>query len=1015
MPALSPPVRRAPALLALAVSVILGLTTALGSPSHADPADPDPSAPGSGLAGSGASEGQGQNGHQADLTRYKAGRYLVMLAKPGATTAPATRARKGQRFNPHSSSVANYERTLRSNHDALGTKLGFDVDRHFTVAANGFVADLSSKQATDLATDRDVLVVQKDAIVHADASSNTAKYLKMTGKKGTWAGVGGLDKAGDGVVVGVIDSGIWPESDSFVGDKLTAAAKGRWKLKMNGRITSMTKADGGAFRGECQTGEEFELSDCTSKIISARYYVDGYTQARTIEEDYLSPRDGDGHGSHTASTAAGAVVTGVQTEGVKFGTMVGMAPAAKIAVYKALWEMAPGTAGATTADIGSAIEDAVSDGVDVLNYSISGSTDTTLEAAELAFEGAAEAGIFVAASAGNEGPGASTVAHNSPWLTTVAANTYTSFENTVVLGDGQKLVGASITKTKMPATPLVDAADSGNGSTTVDDTALCAPNSLDPAKVTDKIVVCQRGTYDRVAKSDEVKRAGGVAMVLANITEGSLDADFHAVPTVHISDKTAPKLYEYLDAAGAGATASFVLGNTTGKTTPVPQIAGFSSRGPAASDESDLLKPDVSAPGVSVLAAVAPPSNSGRDYDLYSGTSMSAPHIAGLAAVILGDRPKWSAMHVKSAMMTTATSLKTDKGLTSKDLFAEGAGQVNPSQFFKPGLFVLSDWEQWQGYLADQGVDTGVDPVAANAVNLPSLAEGHVMSKVRMVRTFTAQRAGTWKVSVKVPGFSTATSTSTVKAKAGQSVPVKFAFTRTTAPLSEWAFGYVTLTGPTTVRLPVALRPVSVKAPASVTGQGVEASVQVPVTGGFSGGLNVSTAGLVKGDVREDSVAAGQSNLECLTVGEDSDLAQFDLVAPDAASDLDMYIYAADSCDTNSITGVVAEVATPSAGETYSLRGAEAGTYIVEVNPFQAGDQGDPVPYSLRMYDLGGTPSVGDLTLTPNPVPVRIAKSTSFDAAWTGLDSQAHYLGVLGYDGAPNPTYLYVDTDTDAG
>lgn len=1006
MHALSRRTRRAPALVVIAVAALLGLTTALGSPSQADPSDPDP-----GSAGPGAADGHGQSGKKDDLTTYKAGRYLVMMAKPGATTAKATRAGQGQRFNPHSAAVADYSRTLRASHDRLGNRLGFDVDRSFTVSANGFVADLSAKQATELATDRSVLVVQKDSIVHADASSNTAKYLGLTGKKGTWAKVGGQAKAGDGVVVGVIDTGIWPESDSFAGTKLRAKPQGRWKLKRNGRKVVMNKADGGRFVGECVTGEEFESSDCNSKVIGARYYVDGYTEARTIEDDYISPRDGDGHGSHTASTAAGVQVDNVKTEGVKFGTMVGMAPAAKISVYKALWEKDDGEASGTTSDLVAAIEDAVSDGVDVINYSISGPTDTTLEAAELAFEGAAEAGIFVAASAGNSGPGASTVAHNSPWLTTVAANTYASFENTLVLGNGKKIAGASISATAVPSTPLVDAADSGNGSTTVADTALCAPDSLDPSKVADKIVVCQRGTYDRVAKSAEVERAGGVAMVLANITEGSLDADFHTVPTIHVSDTDAPTVYDYLESAGESATAEFVLGNTTGTKTPVPQIAGFSSRGPAASDQSDLLKPDVSAPGVSVLAAVAPPSNSGRDYDLYSGTSMSAPHIAGLAAVILGKRPTWTPMHVKSAMMTTATNLKTAKGKRSTDLHAEGAGQVNPSRFLNPGLFLLSDWEQWQGYLAAQGVDTGVRPVAANAVNLPSMAEGHVMSSVKLSRTFTAQRAGTWRVKVDVPGFSSSASTRQVRAtRAGQERRVSFSFTRTSAPLSEWAFGYVTLTGPTTVRLPVALRPVSVKAPASVTGGGTDGSTTVPITGGFNGDLKVSTAGLAKGQVSEGSIAVSDYTLECVTIGEKNDLAQFDLVAPDQASDLDMYIYAADSCDPNSITAVAAEVATPSAGETYSLQGAPAGTYIVEIDAFAAGDQGDPVPYSLRVYDLGGTPSVGDLTVTPNPVPLAVGKETSFDASWTGLDADSHYLGVLGYDGAPSPTYLYVDT-----
>lgn len=993
--------RRIPSLLVFALAAMLGITLALGGPALADPSDPGP----------GADDGQGLSAKKADLTRYKAGRYVVMMAAPAASTYSQTRARAGKKFDAKATAVTSYSSKLRGTHDKLGKDLGFDVDRHYTISANGFVADLSAKQATELATDRRVLTVQKDTIVHAD-TWNTPDFLGLTGKNGVWKAVGGQKKAGEGVVVGVIDSGIWPESKSFTGAPLTNKAKGKYGVKISGRITSMKKADGNLFRGECEVGEEFALTDCNSKLISARYFIDGYTEARTIESDYISPRDGNGHGSHTASTSAGNPVKDVSTDGLEFGDVSGIAPGAKIASYKALWATDDGSASGTTSDLVAAIEQAVTDGVDVINYSISGPTDTTLEAAELAFEGAAEAGVFVAASAGNSGPGASTVAHNSPWVTTVAASTHTTkFENTVKLGNGDLYVGASTSQTALPSTPLVDAAESGNGSTSKDDTALCAPDSLAPAKVTGKIVVCQRGVYDRVAKSMEVERAGGVGVVMVNITEGSLDGDLHAVPTVHLSHTDAPAVYDYLASAGDDATASFLLGNQTGVATPVPQIAGFSSRGPAASDESDLLKPDISAPGVSVLAAVAPPSNHGRDYDLYSGTSMSAPHVAGLAALVQGKHPNWTPMQIKSAMMTTATDLKDAKGKNSKDLFAQGAGHVNPKAFLDPGLFVVSDWEQWFGYITGLGLDTGVPALPANEVNLPSLAEGHVMSKVVLKRTFTAARKGTWKVDVNVPGFSVGVNkTRVVATKAGQEITVKFTFKRTTAPLSTWAFGHVTLSGPTKVRLPVALRPVSVKAPASVDGTGSDGSTPVPITGGFKGDLQVTTAGLVKGQVQEGKVAVGDYDLACVTVGQDSELAQFDLVAPDQTSDLDMYVYAAGSCDPGSITAVAGEAATPSPGETFSLEGAPAGTYIVEIDAFSAGEQGAPVPYSLRVYDIGGTPSVGDLTVDPNPVPVATGVDTSFTASWSGLEPSGHYLGRLGYDGAPASTYLYVDT-----
>ena len=174
---------------------------------------------------------------------------------------------------------------------------------------------------------------------------------------------------------------------------------------------------------------------------------------------------------------------------------------------------------------------------------------------------------------------------------------------------------------------------------------------LDPAKVAGKIVVCDRGVNARVDKSLAVKQAGGVGMILANTSPNSLNADFHFVPTVHVSnaDRAAIKAY----AATAGATAT-INASTIVFDAPAPFTAAFSSRGPLLAGGGDLLKPDVIAPGQDILAAVAPPGNAGRDFNLLSGTSMSSPHVAGLAALLMHLHPDWSPMAIKSALMTTA-------------------------------------------------------------------------------------------------------------------------------------------------------------------------------------------------------------------------------------------------------------------------------------------------------------------------------------------------------------------------
>ena len=990
-------------LVALATASLIGAATALPLTS-AQAADAAPA---------------GDSGDKATVARdsFTAGRYLVMLREPSATsyagTNPryaATKARPGEQFNSSRASVAAYAAHLRSSQADVARSVGTGVDQSYTIASNGFSAHLTAEQATQLSTDSRVLLVQKDAVVHAD-TWNTPNFLGLTGKDGAWTTHGGQRNAGDGIVIADLDSGIWPESKSFAGAALTETPTTKWDISRSGTATRMEKSDGGVFNGECQVTVDFTADDCNTKLISARAYNQGYLASgkEIIAEDYDSPRDGNGHGTHTASTAAGDIVDNVKTEGVKFGTVTGMAPAARIAAYKVLWATEDGRASGVNSDIVAAIDDAVSDGADVINFSISGATDTVIDAAEIAFEGAAEAGVFVAASAGNEGPGASTVAHNSPWLTTVAASTHYNFDNTLVLGNGAKIVGASVNKTAVPSSPLIRSGDAVVAGGDADDAALCGPDTLDTAAVTGKIVICNRGVYDRVAKSAEVARAGGVGMVLANLTPNSLDADFHSVPTVHIDDVAAQKVFGYVAAKGGAATARIEPSNITDHAAPLPQVAGFSSRGPATANDADLLKPDIAAPGVSVLAAVAPPSNSGRKYDLYSGTSMSAPHIAGLAAFMQGVHPTWTPMQIKSAMMTTATKLKDADGKASNDVFAGGAGQVTPKKFFNPGLFVTSDARQWRGFITGQGLDTHVPALAAKDLNGPSLAQGQVTSATSFTRTFTSAMKGTWKVWVSVPGFTATSSAPTLVAKrVGDIEDLTFDFTRTTAPLGEFAMGWVTLTGPTTVRMPIALRPVSVKAPASVQGTGVSGSVEVPITAGFTGDLPVNASGLAKATKIDGTVAVDDYSLECVPVAEGSKLARFDLDGLDDTADLDMIVYHSTSCDPNDIDAQVGSSGTPTAEESVTLTDPEAGSYIVEIDGFSAGDQGSPVPYQLRSYDINPAATLGNLTVAPNPVPVVNQQETSFDVSWSGLDPNESYLGMLEYDGALAPTMVEI-------
>lgn len=948
-----------------------------------------------------------------------AGRYIVVLEEESATgydggtrNLEATKKRKGRPFDADRPEVREYSRYLKNKQDKVAKSVGAAADKHFTLGSNAFTTDLTAKQAVKLSSSKEVLLLSKDTAYELD-TWNTPDFLGLDGENGVWNQTGGPEEAGDGVVVGILDSGIWPESKSFAGEPLTRKPSGEWDVRRQGRSTFMDKADGGTFQGFCQTGDEWDLSDCNTKLIGARSYPEAFIASTPRSEwsptEVVSPRDNGGHGSHTASTAAGNKGIDVTVDGVRFGEVSGMAPAAKIAAYKVCFDdNDPDTGGCYGSSTMAAVDDAIADGVDVINYSISGARDTVIDAVEFAFEGAAEAGIFVAASAGNSGPEAQTVAHNSPWLTTVAASTHTTFENTLVLGNGEKIKGASIATEPLASHPLVESTASKNATATESDARLCVPGSLDPAKVTGNIVVCTRGTIDRVAKSQAVEQAGGVGMVLVNVTPGSLDADLHSVPTVHVSDVHATTVFDY--AATDGATASFEKGDTTGgEATPVPQMAPFSSRGPALANGADLIKPDITGPGVSVLAAVAPKTNSGRDYDLYSGTSMSSPHVAGLAAFMVGENPEWDPMTVKSAMMTTAYDVKDATGEPLTDPFAQGAGHVDPTKFFEPGLVVTSDATDWRRFIVGQGYPIGdLEPLAASQLNGPSIAQGEVTSTTTISRTFTGLQTGSWDVEVDLSGFDVDHKPTVEIGEVGDKVTVDFEFTSNDdAVLGEFSKGFVTLSGPTTVRMPVALRPVSVDAPVRADGTGTDGSVDIPVTAGFSGDLDIVPSGLAKAETVEATVAPGVSEFQEVAIAEGTKLFRADLDAANNGADTDLYLYRLD--EAGEPEALVAYSATGAADESITVNDLEAGNYLLELNGYAAAPNESTIQMRSDAYAVDGD-TVGDLTATPNPLPVVQGETTPYTASWSGLETDSRYLGYFEYKGALSPTYLYVDT-----
>lgn len=953
------------------------------------------------------------------VTTFEPGRYIVELADASVATYEggvqgfaATQPDAGERLNARSKSVQSYSEFLAAEQHDVAAAVGAEIDYSYTLAINAFAAELSAEQAIELSATKGVVSITPDGLKHTTTAVPSTDFLGLTGESGVWAGVGGPEEAGKGIVVGVLDTGIAPENPSFAGDPLGTSEGAEPYLK--GDAITFAKADGGTFSGACVAGEQFASTECNTKVVGARYYVSGFGLDQLGDAsvgEYVSPRDGDGHGSHTASTAAGNFGVEASVAGFDYGLISGVAPAAKVAAYKVCWSgpdpVATTDDGCATSDMLAAIDQSVADGVDVLNFSIGGGAATsTVSPTDIAFLGAASAGIFVAASAGNSGPGASTLDNASPWITTVAASTIPSYEATATFGNGTAYAGASISLDTTPGAPpvtgpLTRADLVAAGGAAGADALLCAPNSLDPALAAGKIVFCQRGVYDRVAKSTEVKRAGGVGMLLVNKTPGSVDTDAHAVPTVHLDAMYWDATFAY--AAEAGATVSFAAGNSTDYVSPTPQVAGFSSRGPVQADGSDILKPDVSAPGVAILADGPNADGADPTFQFLSGTSMASPQIAGLAALYLGERPNASPAEVKSAMMTTAYNTVNAADETVTDPFAQGAGHVDPTRFFEPGLLYLNGVNDWWSYIAGIGYDVGVEPVEPSNLNLASIAIGALTAPESVTRTVTSTQAGDFAAEVNgLAGIDVQVEPSTLSfGAAGESKSYTVTFSRSDAELDTFSAGSIDwVSGNTRVHSPVAVQPVTLVAPASVSGTGTRGSVDVGITAGGSGDVPLRLEGLAPG-VRQPNPAnpadehtgtgvVGDNFTYQVQVPDGAALARFDLDAVDNATDLDLTVYRLSGDGGTPVAGW--QSATGSADERVDLSAPQAGFYRVFVDVFSGTTAFDVTTFSVLA--AGGE---GSFTATPNPVPAVQGVPTSYTASWTGLKPDTDYLGLVHY------------------
>ncbi|WP_405096235.1 S8 family serine peptidase [Micromonospora sp. NBC_01412] len=935
------------------------------------------------------------------------GTYIVTLAeKPlatyegGVAGIAGTKPGRGKKVDVGTANAQRYRSHLTDKHTKVARSVGAKPLRSNSVASNSFVAELTRAQAIKLLVTGGVLSVVPDRLLKTTDDRNSVDFLGLSGRRGVWSKLGGTANAGKGVVVGVIDTGVWPESASFTAPALDATAPTAadpYRPYRQGTATVMHKSDGGTFTGTCQTGEQFAATLCNEKVISARYFGDGWLRRVPAEKrkDYVSPRDAQGHGTHTASTAAGNTAVPVTEQGVNFGEITGVAPGAAIAVYKALWQgIDDDTTGGQTSDIVAAIDQAVADGVDVINYSVgSGSESWPDDPTQLAFLNAAAAGIFVSASAGNSGPDASTMDNTVPWTMTVGASTVAPYPASVELGNGARFNGTSTTvAAAFGPKPLI--ASRAAKAASADDTEAdnCMAGSLDPAKVAGKVVVCLRGVIARPIKSAEVKRAGGVGMVLANPSDQDLSGDLHSVPTVHINSPDTQAVLDYAATAGAQVTLL-----PTGPTMPYPQVAAFSSRGPSERNP-DLLKPDIAAPGVAILAAVAPPGAEGKNFDFYSGTSMAAPHIAGMAALYLAKYPDWSPARVKSAMMTTTFPTKTATGKRTSDVFAQGAGHVDPAKMLNPGLVYDASEQDWLGYLEGLGVRTGsgVEPIQGSDLNYPSIGVGNLFGTRTVTRKVTAVTPGVYHATVDLPGLKAKVSPSTLRfKKAGETKQFTVTMELKTAPAGVPTVGSLTWHGGgTAVRSPIVVTPQSVLAPTELRGTGAAGSVSFEVTPAVKK-LPIETYGMVSGPSTPGTVNISDiwGKDFPVTVAKGTKVVEFTARADHPQAEIALIVFRVVNGNL-----VFHDWTVPANDVHLTFARPEPGLYQMTIITLADLPGTTETPFKVKANLVTGEGGVGKLTVSPKNPKVTPGTPLTVTAKWSAVPAGRH----TGYIEYPN-------------
>jgi len=995
--------------------------------------------------------------------------YIVQLQAPSAAehyaklskaaARPVASDKQGPRLDKNSPTLKAYAQQLADEQDKVLSKAGPGARKIYSYqyGLNGFAARMTIAQAHKLESLPEVLNVWEDEI-RPMATRNSPTFLGLFDNTAGLRSAQGLD--GDGVIIGFIDSGVAPDHPALKdtreadrpslcrGSWADTTLLGQWLCRRFRKLpdTLVFEAPEG-WNGACESGERFAEADCNNKLVGARWFIDGALESGPIDQNEIrSARDVDGHGTHTATTAAGNR-SSASIFGTLIGDIEGIAPKARVAAYKACW-LRPGAtrASCNTSDLANAIDAAVADGVDIISYSIGSSLKRVSAPDDIALMAATKAGVLSVVAAGNEGPNLGTIGSpaGGPWVITAAASSRDgeSSVEALQIDTPASLAGKYATK-EANFTPLLQDNDPIEGPLIlVDDDDDSLPDGstgttsdacqalVNGDELSGNIALIQRTgcLFEDMVKNAE--DAGAIAAVVYNnagdpiIMNGTTGvAD---IPALMIGQADANLILAELD---EGIEVSVVLDKsfllTTDDTGNV--MASFSARGPA--PVPDILKPDVTAPGINILAGFTPDAAnaaSGENFAFLSGTSMSTPHVAGVAALLIQAHPNWTPSAIKSALMTSARQdVLASAGLGDANPFDFGAGHIVPNNALDPGLvFNVSDneYDAFACGIASPAVSsTRCDELAAAGfsfvaadLNQPSIAISDLTIQRTVQRRVTnaSDEADAYTASVVAPpGMSVDVSPSSLALGPGESAAFDVTLNYLSGPLDLWRFGSLTFSSTARdVYSSIAVKPTSIFAPQEITSFGGTGTQSFDVEFGYSGGYSPGVHGLnlpliLDGFVDNDPTrtfsfrTTNGVTSHTISVPADQLYLRFSLfdALTDGEDDLDMYVYYCGADGTS--CSKIGESGEPTSEEQFDVFRPAAGLYAVLVHGFET-DQvsgGPGANYQLLGWAIGINDDKGNMNAS-GPAFVSAGATETVTIDWSNLTSNTIYLGGISHN-----------------